>query len=415
MWETPRDATPRAATAPPETLHLVPPAFFYLFLFLPYGAGGAFVAVTVGGLAGRAGVSDGDVAGLFAIWLMPHIWKFLWAPAIDWLGTQRGWHLAANVVASAGLGAMGIVPMGPQSLGVLRALALVAGVASTIVAMATESLVAERTPPTQLGRVAGWMQAGNAGGIAFGGTGLALAQRTGVPAATSLLAVVLLACSLPLAFVRFPPRRDAGEGLRKAARDLSSEVLSIVRSRSGQLGLVVCALPLGMGAAANLFAAISPDWRASPALVATSTGVASGVISVLGSLVGGRLSDSMPRRTAYIVAGLAVAAAAFAMAGLPRTPAAFVVSVLAYNFANGLVYATFAAFVLEIIGRGAAATKYNILAALANVPYLFVAYLDGWVSNHHGRTAMLVADGLSGVAGALVLAAVTYALRRRPA
>jgi hypothetical protein len=77
-----------------------------------------------------------------------------------------------------------------------------------------------------------------------------------------------------------------------------------------------------------------------------------------------------------------------------------------------MCYAAFTAFVLDIIGHTGGATKYNLFASLANVPIILMTTADGSVSDHFGRIAMLVVDGLAGVAGATVLLAIVWILRR---
>ena len=138
-----------------------------------------------------------------------------------------------------------------------------------------------------------------------------------------------------------------------------------------------------------LFAAIAPDWNASTELVAAANGVLAGLASIAGCMAGGRISDAMDRRHAYVVAGAALAAAALGMAVLPRAPVAYAATVLAYSFALGLSYAAFTGFALEVIGKGAAATKYNVLASVSNFPIYGMMRVDGWVADVHGRTAML--------------------------
>ena len=39
---------------------------------------------------------------------------------------------------------------------------------------------------------------------------------------------------------------------------------------------------------------------------------------------------------------------------------------------RGAGYAAYSAVVLEVIGRGAAATKFNLMASVANVPVTFM-------------------------------------------
>jgi hypothetical protein len=75
----------------------------------------------------------------------------------------------------------------------------------------------------------------------------------------------------------------------------------------------------------------------------------------------------------------------------------------AYNVAVGMAYAGFSALVLEVIGRGAAATKYNIMASLSNVPIGYVTWIDGQPTSA-GAPAMLNVEAGIGVLGLLVFA-----------
>ena len=68
-----------------------------------------------------------------------------------------------------------------------------------------------------------------------------------------------------------------------------------------------------------------------------------------------------------------------------------------YAVTNGLCYAGFTAFTLEAIGKGAAATKYNIFAALSNSPAYLMTYLLGLAYARFGVTGMLNTDALFAV------------------
>jgi PAT family beta-lactamase induction signal transducer AmpG len=262
------------------------------------------------------------------------------------------------------------------------------------------------------GRAAAWMQAGNAGGVAVGGLGLLLAERFGLPSAAVAVAALLAACSLPLLGIRMPAWKGDDTGLRKAFRHLEVDLRGVFLSKNGFLALLLCVLPVGAGAASNIFAAIAGDWHAPPDLVATSNGLLAGAVSVAGCAVGGRLSDRMGRMAAYLTSGFLMAIPAFAMAIGPRTPLAYAAFVLAYYFVIGINYATFCGFALSVIGKGSAATKYNILASLANIPIYMMTRTDGWVSDHWGRTAMLWIDGSSEIVAGLVMLVAIVAVRR---
>jgi hypothetical protein len=84
------------------------------------------------------------------------------------------------------------------------------------------------------------------------------------------------------------------------------------------------------------------------------------------------------------------------MALLPRTPAMFILWTLIYAFTAGLGWAAFAAFILEAIGKGAAATKYTA----------------GWAHDRWNTSAMLLLEAALGIAGALVFLAMVKMLLR---
>jgi len=60
---------------------------------------------------------------------------------------------------------------------------------------------------------------------------------------------------------------------------------------------------------------------------------------------------------------------------------------------------------LEAIGGGAAATKYNVFACLANMPTAYLAAIEGWARTHHGVNAFLYVDFAAPIVGALIYGA----------
>src|SRR5262249_60167586 len=120
-------------------------------------------------------------------------------------------------------------------------------------------------------------------------------------------------------------------------------------------------------------------------------------------VLGGWLADRLPRRLAYAGAGVFMALSSVALAVSPREPWAFVVFTGVYNFFVGVAYASFTGFVLETIGRGAASTKYNIFAALANFAFWYSGSIDSPAPDAgggpRGSTPMLAPHAAPGVRG----------------
>ena len=203
--------------------------------------------------------------------------------------------------------------------------------------------------------------------------------------------------------------RHYGRMLMAVLKDL----WHVARTRGGILALLICFLPIGSGAAANLWASVADDWHASANTVALATGVFSGIVSALGCLAGGYGADRMDRKTAYAVYGLLMAMSTVAMALAPRTETMYVVFTLTYAFIQGLTYAGFTAVVLETIGLGAAATKYNVYASLSNMPIAYMTLVDGWAHTRWGAAGLLNVEAAIGVLGIIVFVAVARTLPQR--
>ena len=376
---------------------------------------GGYLSVAIGYQLTQAGVSVEQVAELVAFSYIPQTWKFLWAPVADTTLSRKTWYLLAGLVSAVGIFVTGAVPADAQSLPLLYAAVLVSNVASTFLAMATESLMVYNTPPDLQGRAGGWFQAGNLGGYGLGGgAGLWLAQNLPDPwMAAAALAVACALCGAALWFVPEPPPMARTGHYGRMLVAVLKDLWQVARARAGILALLICFLPIGSGAASNLWAAVADDWHASANTVALVTGVLNGIVSALGCLLGGYGADRMDRKTAYALYGLLMAMCAVAMAFAPRTEAMYVVFTLLYALIQGLTYAGFTAVVLETIGLGVAATKYNLYASLSNMPIAYMTLVDGWAHTRWGAAGLLNVEAAIGVVGIVAFVGVAMALPRR--
>lgn len=394
-----------------HTHRFTSPAVFFL-LFLPFGTIPGYVSVTLGYLLSRAGVSVEAVAGLVALLVLPHTWKVLWAPMVDTTMSARRWYALAVALAAPCLLAMGLVPPKPGQLALLSVLILAAAIAGTLIGMSAESLMAHTVAADRKGRASGWAQAGNVAGTSIGGgAALWLAVHYSGWMASGFLALANLVCCAALFFVARPAVRERIGGAWRSLAEVGRDVWSIAGSRIGALTLLLLLLPVGSGGAPHLIAAIASDWNADGDTVALARGVVGGVISLIGCLIGGFLSDRFDRKRAYLLFGIGLAVCAAAMALAPHTPEMFVLFVCLYSFINGFVFAGFSAVVLEAIGAGAAATKFSLMASLANLPAVYMTLLDGWVQTRWGSGALLLSDAILGVAGAAIFLAVAGAMK----
>jgi MFS family permease len=191
------------------------------------------------------------------------------------------------------------------------------------------------------------------------------------------------------------------------------ELWRMIRSRSGVLCGVLCILPIGTGAATNVLsqAEVAAKWGVAEGTVSLVNGVMNGLVSAVGCLIGGELCARYSSRRVYAAVGLLMAGVAAAMAAAPFIPSMYVTFILAYALTTGLAYAAFTGFVLDAIGRGAAATKYNGFASISNLPITYMGIVLAEAFTRRGAKGMLLTEAAAGVLGILVLGVVASVLR----
>ena len=403
-----------AAAPRPYTHPLV-----FLLLVIPFGAASGFLGVTIVYLLGRSGVDPVTIAVLTGLSFLPHTFKFLYAPLVDLTLTRKRWFVMASITSALGIALLGMVPATEAGLPWLRVLVVVGNLATAFLSMSIESLMAYNTAPGELGRTAGWFQAGNLGGSGLGG-GLALviAENMTLPWLPGVvLAVICLLSGVAIRYTTEPephlPKladeahsvansQHSGNAVWRAIQRVLLDLWQVARSRVGYLGLLICFLPIGSGAAGNLFPLFATEWGASSNDVAATSGALSGLLSAWGCMVGGHFCDRMDRKKAYALFGILMSVCALLMAWAPHTLTMYYVFVLGYGFIGGLCFASFTAVTLEAIGTGAAATKYSIFASLSNTPIAYMGILNGYFFDKAGSNAGLYSDAAMGVVGVLV-------------
>ena len=355
-----------------------------------------------------AEAAGGVVAAAFG----PHAIKFLWAPVVDTTLTKKAWYLIALAMVIAGTVASTALPISPDTLPLITTIVVVSQVGLTLLGMAVESFMAYCVPVSEKGAAAGWYQAGSLAGNGCGG-GIALWLSERLPQGWmvgAVLGAIMLLSAIPLRSLEEPGR--TGASLVAAVKHLGSDLKGIAFSRAGILGVLVCLAPVGAGAAAYYFGPIADGWHTSLDTVALVTGVLTGVVSAFGAVGGGWLADRLNRKLAYCVAGGLTALTGIVMAAAPHTETAYVIFALLYATFQGAAMAAFSAFVLETIGLGAAATKYNILASIANFAIKYMIRLDGAFHTRYGANGLLYGDGIATFASIVVLLGVVAVLGR---
>jgi len=183
----------------------VHPSLFTL-LILPFGIISGYISVTLAYLFSKEGISVEKVAALVAAGVLPHIFKFIWAPLLDSMLSLKKWYLIANIISAMGILATGIIPVKESSLPLLTFIVILSNFMITFLGMSNDGLMAHDVPDKLKGRAAGFSQARCLGGIGLGGgAGLWLAQR--LPQewmVTAILATTCLLCGFGLFFLKEP-------------------------------------------------------------------------------------------------------------------------------------------------------------------------------------------------------------------
>lgn len=401
------DTAPRQEAAP-EPPHPV----VWTILYAPYGALTGFVTVALTYLATEHGLSIMEGALLGGAQLLTQWLKWLWAPIIDITLTPKRWYLIATALSALGVLAMSAIPMSPGMLPVLLVVIAAASIAKSIVGMTVAANVAAVTPRSSIGRVSGWLQAGNLGGGGVGGgLGLLLMKhflkRQTPWMAGAVMALVLMACCLAL--VALPEQKAQAVKVAPiaAARSVTLGLGEMMRTRAGRLAALLCIVPVGTGAAQVVLtqAKVAARWGAGASHVEAVQGLVAGVVMTAGCFGGGFICQRVQPRTAYAGIGLAHALIACGMAAAPATVTSYVIGNLFYAFAVGLGYSAFTALVLDAMSPGAGATKYTFFISLSYFPMWWLGLVLARVAGEHGVKAMLYTEAALGFAGLAVAVA----------
>jgi len=390
-----------------------PHPWVWSVLYFPFGLTFGFPSIALGFLASQAGVSVGAISGVVGMSWLPSGWKWVWAPLGDYTLSRKLWYRIAISLVSAGFITMSSLPLTPRTMPLLALVVLLTSAAGTFIAFATEGLMTHNTPPGGRGRSAGWFQAGNQFAQTAGG-GIGLWLMTHVPKpwmAGVALSAILWGCSLALFLVEEPPRHlHHGSPLDKLM-DAWGQLLAVLKSKAGRIGLILAVLPIGTGAAQGLFASIAPEWKLGADNTSLVLGLGGGLAIVAGCFAGGRLADRMSKPWAYATSCALGVLACIAIAFSPRNGPGFAAGTLFYTFTIGMGAATITAMVLAFIGDTAAATKINLFFALNTLFSLGMLRVDGRAHDTWRTNGMLYTEAGVGVAALIVFALLAGRVR----
>ena len=411
-------------------------AFFLLYVTegIPLG----FTATAVATQMRRQGLGVAEIGAFVGSLYLP--WAFKWAvgPFVDVLsserwGRRRMWIVIAQVMMVTTL--LAALPVNfTTEVKLFTFIILLHNFFGATQDVAIDALAVGVLKENERGLANGLMFGGAYLGQTIGGSGvLFLTPYVGFPATYIFVAACVLAVTV---FVALPLReskgapRPAGEGapLAAAGREIAGfmqdSLRAFVGSRGAFVGLIFAVLPagayaLGLALQSNLAVELGLDDTQVGLLNLWST-----ILSALGCVVGGWLSDRFGRRRtlALYLVGTALPTLYLAyqmhLAGWimpvdvksahrPIPPPALIgvfwAMVQVFSVFQGLMYGTRTALFMDVTTARVAATQFTAYMALLNLVIAYSAAWQGRAVARWGYPITLVIDGLAGLVSIALL------------
>lgn len=381
----------------------------WLPLALAMGVAIGFTSVAVANSLARAGLAESVTGDILATLFLALSFGVLWGPAIDASLSRRIWVAIGVVLTAAGLFTLTMLPPTLAEATILSVVAFVTGTGAIIVGMASKGIIAYAFPQEQRAVAGAWYAAGNLGASSIAGAvGVSLIAS---PLSRTLIALIVAASVLlTLIAVAWLPREpiQPKKGTRHRLAASLAEVWTMLRGAKGKVALAICVLPFGSGAAINLMPSVAPQWDASPDVVSTAVAV-SAPVCALAALAGGWICVRLGAWRSFLLLGCILGGTALAAILLPHSAVSFGMTYNVYALVQRAIFTAFYAVVFDTAGQGAASTKMGVFLSLSNLPFWYIALIEGRAVDRWAITGLLLSDGLLAFAG---LAAIVWLARR---
>ena len=311
--------------------------------------------------------------GLLSVVGLPWTLKFLWAPLVDVVGSRRSWIVTCQGLLALDLGLLLFLdPTATGSLawGGLIALAVLAATQD----IAIDAYTIELLDQTEMGPANGLRVSTYrvaliiAGGVFVGAAGLVGWQVAFLTAAVLLAILALISSRLP----RIAQGTQRVPVTQSWSTTLTRGFLNPLRSlwqRPGVIAVLLFVLLFKLGDMA-LGPMVRPFWvdrEFTPLQIGIIPGTVGVVSTIIGALLGGRLTKQWGLFRALWVLGVAQAGSNLfyaVTAALPRSDLLMYGASIVESFCGGLGTAPFLAFLMSICDKRQAATQYALLSAL---------------------------------------------------
>jgi MFS family permease len=315
-----------------------------------------------------AGVPIEQITGLTALVLLPWIFKFLWAPAVDALRTPRwtfrAWIIAAQLMMGATL--LPLLWLDPVArFDLWRVLLLLHAVSAATQDVAIDALAINAVPPDHRGRLNGAMQAGMLGGRSvFGGGALLAAGWFGWHWVVMLLVAWIWLTLGAVLIVKTP------DPISGAAGGFGPAISEALRRRSTWIGIAFALTSAAaFEATGQLAGPFLIDRGVSPAAIGLFFGIIVVAAMLTGGLLGGVLSDRWGRRRSVALFLAGFVAAILLLAALDAAgagPAALLTLLAVMYFFVGLFVAASYALFMDLTDPRVGGMQFSTFMAATN-------------------------------------------------
>lgn len=418
-------------------------AFFFLYLTegIPLG----FVAIALATTLRRQGVGPAEIGAFIASFYLPWSFKFIAGPFVDIIssdrwGRRRVWIVGAQVMMVLTLLATVGADL-PGQLKLFTILLLVHNCFAATQDVAIDALAVGVLKEHERGLANGIMFGAAYLGQTIGGSAVlwlmdsaGLSIQGGIVFVAAVILSVTLLVAIPLKEQKGPPRESGGGGLHAVGQEIWTFLKDAGRamflSRPAFVGLLFALVPCGaMALGLTLQSNLAVELGLTDKSIA-SLNFWSAVLSAVGCVVGGLLSDKLGRKRMLAVYVVLMGIPTLYMAQVlqqhgwilpvdmaaenrPVPPevviTAFWGAVLVYSVFQGLMYGTRTALFMDVTTPAVAATQFTAYMALMNLVISYTAGWQGWWIERYGYPSTLLFDVIFGT----VTLALLPLMRRR--
>lgn len=375
-------------------------AAIFTLLYVSEGGPIGFIWWALPTLLRTEGMPVDEITGLTAMLVLPWVFKFLWAPLVDSLRTGawgfRTWIISAQLVM--GLTLVPLIWLDPiRDYALWRLLLVLHAFSAAMQDVAVDALAINVVPASSRGAINGYMQAGMLlGRSAFGGGSLLLASHLGWRSVFIGLIICVWSSLVMLLFVKEP---EAPSGSRAGFSDFVLHFSRAFRRRSTWVGLLFA---LTSAAAFEATGALAGpylvDRAASNETIGLFFAVPVVLATLIGGIIGGKLSDRSGRARSVGVFLVGFVAAVVFLAGvdtyLAVSPAVLLVILTSMYLFIGLFTAASYGLFMDLTDRRIGGTQFSTFMAATNGCEAWAGWAGGHITARAGYAVSFLAMSL---------------------